>query len=66
MTWWPIAQSIYLVLGAGAATALTPGMTIDLRSHDAGFNPAAAFALVFGIIILWPVLVALAVAVARR
>lgn len=66
MMWWPIAQSIYVVLGAGAAAVFAPAMTLHLRSHDAGFNPAAAFALVFGITILWPVLVALAVAEAKR
>ena len=57
----PLVASIYILAGGSIA-----GLLVTSADHNhpftPPFNPAAAFTLVVGTIVLWPVLLALAAA----
>jgi len=55
-----LVASIYILAGGSIAGLLATG-TDHTHPFAPPFNPAAAFTLVVGTIVLWPVLLALAV-----
>lgn len=61
MIWWPVIEGTYFALGSGIAIATADAHASRLRIHDAGFDCIAAFVIVFGTIMLWPVLMLLAI-----
>lgn len=56
----PLVASIYILAGGSMAGLLVMGAD-HTHPFAPPFNPAAAFALVVGVIVLWPVLIALAI-----
>lgn len=55
---WSLAVCVYITIGAPCASALVNRP----EARATGFNPVTAFTSIIGTIVLWPMLLALAVA----
>ena len=57
---WPLAEALYFLIGGALSLAMAPAQARRSDLHLMPFDPASAFVLVFGTMVLWPLLLALA------
>lgn len=57
---WPLAEAIYFMIGGALSLVMVPAHGRRSGLDLVPFDPGSAFVLVFGTVMLWPVLMALA------